>query len=257
MSLESPTLATAHEAIVDALDHGALCTVVGRCRVDGSESIERPAPTRVCVFKPDGTALVHGLEGRSPLATSGTGGAFTVCLESDRLVVERDQKSVRSSSSRRSETFCVRVETVLHVNVVETDERDEPPEAETTRQTHGESPTEADLRHRLLEAPDLLEPGFTPLATERRTSAGPVDVYGEDAAGRTVVVELKSRRAGPDAVSQLRRYVDALDRDLHAETTVRGVLVAPSVTSRADRLLARYGLEFVALEGSTDADGSA
>jgi endonuclease len=94
----------------------------------------------------------------------------------------------------------------------------------------------------------LLETGFTPLATERDTPAGAVDIYGEDAAGRSVVVELKRRRVGPDAVSQLRRYVDALSRDLHADASVRGILVAPSVTDRAERLLARNDLEFVSLE---------
>jgi RecB family endonuclease NucS len=67
------------------------------------------------------------------------------------------------------------------------------------------------------------------------------------------VVELKRRRVGPDAVGQLTRYVDALERDLHAETSVRGILVAPSVTDRARRLLGERGLDFVALEPATDA----
>lgn len=83
---------------------------------------------------------------------------------------------------------------------------------------------------------------------ERATPAGAVDIYGEDSAGRAVVVELKRRRVGPDAVSQLRRYVDALERDLHADAAVRGILVAPSVTDRASRLLSDHGLEFVSLE---------
>jgi RecB family endonuclease NucS len=62
------------------------------------------------------------------------------------------------------------------------------------------------------------------------------------------VVELKRRRVGPDAVSQLNRYVDALRRDIHDGATVRGILVAPSVTDRARRLLAERGLAFVSLE---------
>ena len=55
-------------------------------------------------------------------------------------------------------------------------------------------------------------------------------------------------RVGPDAVSQLNRYVAALDRDLHEGTTVRGVLVAPSVTDTARRLLDERSLAFVSLE---------
>ena len=49
------------------------------------------------------------------------------------------------------------------------------------------------------------------------------------------------------AVGQLNRYVEALERDLHADAEVRGVLVAPSVTGRARALLAERGLEFVPL----------
>jgi RecB family endonuclease NucS len=108
--------------------------------------------------------------------------------------------------------------------------------------------TEEDQREEILDEPRLIEEGYGPLATGRNTAAGGVDGFGEDADDRTVVVELKRRRAGPDAVGQLGRYVDALKRELHAETEVRGVLVAPSVTDRARRLLAERGLEFVALE---------
>jgi RecB family endonuclease NucS len=107
--------------------------------------------------------------------------------------------------------------------------------------------TEADLKERILDEPALIEAGFRPLATERETPAGAVDVFGEDDDGRTVVLELKRRRVGPDAVGQLGRYVDALDRELHADSEVRGILVAPSVTDRARRLLAERGLEFVSL----------
>ena len=103
------------------------------------------------------------------------------------------------------------------------------------------------LLERVLDDPDLIEPGFRPLSTERSTPAGAVDLYGKDVEGRSVAVEFKTERAGPDAVSQLRRYVDALARDLHAKAEVRGVLVAPSVTDRARRMLEERGLTFVPL----------
>ena len=109
------------------------------------------------------------------------------------------------------------------------------------------SGTEADMKQRILEHPELIESGFRPLSTERDTPAGAVDIYGEDRAGRVVVLELKRRRVGPDAVGQLNRYVEALERDLHAGVEIRGILVAPSVTDRARRLLATRGLEFVSL----------
>jgi hypothetical protein len=116
------------------------------------------------------------------------------------------------------------------------------------------SGTEEDLRERILAKPELLEPGFSPRATERQTPAGAVDIYGTDDEGRTVVVELKRRRVGPDAVGQLTRYVEALERDLHADAEIRGILVAPSITDRARGLLEKKGLEFVSLSPEAAGD---
>lgn len=107
--------------------------------------------------------------------------------------------------------------------------------------------SEEDLRQRILDKPFLIEEGFTPVMTERKTPAGAIDIYGEDTSGTPTVVELKRRRVGPSAVSQLKRYVDALDRETSADTPPRGILVAPSVTDRAERLLAAENLEHVVL----------
>jgi len=86
-----------------------------------------------------------------------------------------------------------------------------------------------------------------------------MDVFGVDADGTPVVVELKRRRVGPDAVGQLARYVRALREELGIEANdgetddadspeVRGILVAPSVTDRAAERLAERGFDHVALE---------
>lgn len=97
--------------------------------------------------------------------------------------------------------------------------------------------SEADLRDRIFDNPELIEDGFRLETREYDTPAGPVDVWGYDAEGRPVILELKRRRVGPDAVSQFRRYVESVDAD------VRGILVAPSNTERADRLLGEFGWE--------------
>ena len=71
--------------------------------------------------------------------------------------------------------------------------------------------------------------------------------YGKDADDTPTIVKLKRRRVGPDAVGQLNRYVAALGRDLPVKRPVRGVLVAPSMTERAEELLAAENLEFISL----------
>lgn len=232
-TLTRPSAGTARELVAAGTERGEVVTVVGRCTVDydGRAASTLGPGERHVMLKPDGSALVHTDEGQQPVNWQPPDCDHEATVEDGHLVVE-------SHRDTPEEVLSVRFESVRHAaRYPLTDEED-----------LSVAGTEADLRERILDEPALVEEGFTPLATERDTPAGAVDVFGEDADDRTVVVELKRRRAGPDAVGQLGRYVDALQRELHAETDVRGILVAPSVTDRARRLLAERGLEFVAVE---------
>ncbi|WP_276254247.1 endonuclease NucS [Halomontanus rarus] len=253
VTLQDPTPEAAREAIDAGFDREALVTVFGRCTVDydGRATSRLEAGDRHVMFKPDGAALVHTDEGQQPVNWQPPGCDHEVFLEVGDGDEDENEANTDPDRSGIESTLCMRSRrstpeerlliTFDRVRQVSTFAVTDPSELALTG-------TEADLKARILDEPALLEPGFTPLVTERETPAGAVDIYGEDADGRTVVVELKRRRVGPDAVGQLRRYVDALERDLHADAAIRGILVAPSVTDRAKRLLERDGLEFVALE---------
>lgn len=232
-TVRDPDLETA-AAVVDAgIETGALVTLFGRCRVDyeGRATSTLGPGDRHVMLKPDGAALVHTDEGQQPVNWQPPGCDHGVAVADDELVVESERSSP-------AEQLRVTFASVAHVAAFDVTDA-------TELSLTG---TEEDLRERILDDPALVEPSFTPLATERSTPAGAVDIYGEDADGRTVVVELKRRRVGPDAVGQLDRYVRALERDLHDDAAIRGILVAPSVTDRARDLLAQKGLEFVSLE---------
>ena len=232
-TLSDPDADTVVGFLADAVDRGALVTVFGRCTVDyeGRAASELGPGDRHLMLKPDGTALVHTDEGQQPVNWQPPGCEHGFRVADDGALV------VESRRTTPEESLVVRFSSVAHAAAFA---GSDPESLEVVG-------TEADLKERVLERPELVEAGFTPLATERETPAGAVDVYGEDDRGRTVVLELKRRRVGPDAVGQLSRYVEALERDLHADAEVRGVLVAPSVTERAEALLAEEGLEFVSL----------
>lgn len=233
-----PTPAAAQECVQRGVEDDLLVTVFGRCRVDydGRATSTLALGDRLVMLKPDGTVLVHTDEGQQPVNWQPPGCTHEVSVDDDALVVTSRRESPEESLE-------VTFDVVEHVTGYDiTDEQD------LTLQG-----TEEDLRDRILDDPSLVEGGFQPRATERDTEAGAVDIYGEDVDGNAVVVELKRRRVGPDAVSQLNRYVETLERDLHAGTTVRGILVAPSVTDRADELLDRRGLEFVSLSPTPEA----
>jgi len=236
-ALPDPGPERARAAAAAALDGDALLTIHGRCTVDyeGRASSTLGPGDRLVVCKPDGTVLVHTDEGREPVNWQPPDSEQAVSLAEGDLRLH----SERTSPEETLTVEFLRVDHLVAYRAVDEEEL-------------SLSGTEADLRERLLDAPDLIEAGFEPRATERDTAAGAVDVYGEDADGRPVAVELKRRRVGPDAVGQLNRYVDALDRELHADAEVRGVLVAPSVTDRARELLAERGLGFVSVEPDPD-----
>jgi RecB family endonuclease NucS len=232
-----PDMDEALALVETGLERESLVTLFGRCRVDyeGRATSTLGPGDRLVVLKPDGTVLVHTDEGQQPVNWQPPGCTHEVTTADGQLVVQSQRQTP-------SEELLVRFDRVAHATAY----------AVSDPSDLALSGTEEDLRQRILDDPSLLEAGFEPRATERETPAGAVDIYGVDTEDSAVVVELKRRRAGPDAVSQLNRYVEALERDLHAGRTVRGVLVAPSVTDRAGRLLDERDLEFVALAPEPD-----
>ena len=224
-----------------AFDRGDLITVFGRCTVeyDGRAASSLGLGRRLLILKPDGAALVHTDEQQQPVNWQPPGSEHHAAVRDGRLRV----RSVRSSPD---ETLDVSFEAVEQLSAM----------AVSGRRELSVTGSEADLREFLLDRPAAIESGFEPLSTERPTDAGPIDIFGRDTEGRPVVVELKRRRVGPSAASQLQRYVAAIGREVGDDAAVRGILVAPSVTDRARRLLAEHDLEFVAV-APPDADPTA
>lgn len=240
--LERPGAGAAASAVRAALESGQLVSLVGECEVRPGGGERLPPADHHALVKPDGSVVVHGRGGTAPVfELAGRGGLDVAAVDGALEVM------VPGDGAGRRLRFG-RVDVLVRVAV------DPPADDGTSGGSEGaadppgpERDRHAALRERLLAEPDAVEPGFRPLATERETPAGPVDLYGRDAEGRAVVVEIKADRAGPAAIGQLDRYVDALRRDLHADADVRGVLVAPSATDRARRLLEQRGYGFRAV----------
>jgi len=244
-ALHAPAHREALWELEAAFDRGAVVTVYGACTVDyeGRASASLGEGRRLLVLKPDGTALVHTDEGHEPANWQPPGSEHRAAVRDGRL-------RVRATRESPDERLDVQFLTVDHLVVYPV----------SGRRSAAVAGTEADLKRRVVAEPSLVAPGFAVATTERATDAGDIDVFGHDGDGRPTVVELKRRRVGPDAVGQLRRYVDALRRESDSESAdaVRGVLVAPSVTERAAELLDRAGFEHVAVDppaGGTQSDG--
>jgi endonuclease len=105
---------------------------------------------------------------------------------------------------------------------------------------------EAHLQELLAEHITTLGAGWTLVRREYMTAIGPVDILCRDHAGANVAVELK-RRAGIDAVEQLTRYLELMNRDpLLAPVT--GILAAQAIVPQARTLAEDRGIRCVTLD---------
>ena len=103
------------------------------------------------------------------------------------------------------------------------------------------------MQKAVLAKPELIEEGFKPILKEKVVNQGFVDVYGVDNQGRTLVIELKRRKAQVKDVVQLLRYVKDVKRKSSGKL-VRGMLAAPSISKEASVMIQTNGLEFKALD---------
>ena len=97
--------------------------------------------------------------------------------------------------------------------------------------------------------PELIEPGFRPTRREYQTDNGFIDLMGTDKDEKLMILEFKSRKAGTNAVKQLKRYVDCFKDN---KEFVRGIIVAPDITDNAKEELEKLQMEFISMNPPLD-----
>ena len=91
---------------------------------------------------------------------------------------------------------------------------------------------ERDLQNALRANIEQLEPGLqiADEGRERQCDAGRIDITAKDAAGKTVVIELKAGVARPEALTQLLAYMGTIGNG--QQGSVRGFLIAEDFHSK-------------------------
>ncbi|WP_456368342.1 endonuclease NucS [Thermococcus sp.] len=218
-------------SLVDlALLEGALLTIFARCTVhyDGRAKSELGPGDRVIIVKPDGSFLIHQSKKREPVNWQPPGSRVRLEMRENPVLV-----SIRK---KPRETLEVELLEVYMASLFRAEDYEE----------LNLTGSESEMAELIFKNPEVIEPGFKPLYREKKIGTGIVDVLGRDKDGNIVVLELKRRRAELQAVRQLKSYVEILQEEYGGK--VRGILVAPSLTSGARKLLGREGLEFRRLE---------
>ncbi|MGH3697193.1 MAG: endonuclease NucS [Pseudonocardiaceae bacterium] len=229
--------------------------VIARCQVDyiGRLTAHLPMAPRLLLVKTDGSVSVHA-DGGAYKPLNWMSPPCTLVEQPDRWTV----------TNRAGEQLIIEIDEVLH----------------DSRHELGVDPglvkdgVEAHLQALLAEHVTTLGKGWTLVRREFPTAIGPVDLMCRDADGVSVAVEITrrgeiggsrdaepavtaprprhwavevKRRATIDAVEQLSRYVELLNRD-SLLAPVGGVLAAQSIAPQARTLAEDRGFRCVVLD---------
>jgi endonuclease len=218
------------EIINEGLSKRAVITIMASCRVyyDGRAVSRLELGDRIIMIKSDGSFIIHQDRNLEPVNWQ---------PPKTKVTVDTHQGMVKIRGVRRSPSESLEVE-ILQTHLVSYFIGEDVESLELAGY-------EANMGDLIFKDPEVIEKGFRPTSREYHTPQGFIDILGKDHQGNITILELKSRKAGVNAVKQLRRYVDCFSDHKDA---VRGVLVAPSITDDARELLEEQKMEFKELE---------
>ncbi len=209
--------------------------IVARCRVTytGRLSTNLPEAVRLLMIKADGTFMIWADAGGPSVKPLNWMTPPTVIEESrDRMIV---RKRAGSSEDRLEIALAEVLSDVRH-------------EMGSGEEDTGlaKDGVEAHLQELLAEQPQWCGEGLRLVRREWPTDIGPVDLMCRDADERWIAVEIK-RVAGIEAVEQLSRYLERIQRD-PAFASCRGVLAAQVMKRQARVLAEARGIDCVEVD---------
>lgn len=223
-------LEQAQKQILEAISRKDLLMLVGECYVEyhGRAASKLPRGKRLLLIKGDNSFAIH--QNRLLRPTNYMMGA--------RIGAELKEGAILLSAKKLKpkETINVKLYTVEGLHSY-------PMREQADLRLFG---SERELSDELMQDLSFLEPGLRPLNKEEVFRKGVIDILAEDSNGRLVVIEVKRRQADYNAVMQLKRYMQQVEKIKGKET--RGLLVAPSIGKNAYELLQRNNCEFFNFE---------
>lgn len=230
----TPEMREAGNSATNGLAAGKMVELVGPCRTtfEGAsfQKVLELGERRITI-KPDGVVTVENDSGREPenWQNSGTESKFSISDDGSLLL-----NAIDSGSGKH---LTVEFDDIYYIAVLDLVD-------DVERRAVG---TEEDVQNYLMENPEPISEAlgatFTPIENERKLDVGAIDIFGHVGEQEPVVVELKRKKATPDSVDQLRRYVDKISEDGFDD--VSGVLVAPASTDTAREMVEDHGFHYV------------
>lgn len=258
--------------------------MIAKCSVDyaGRLTAHLPMADRVLMLKADGSVLVHSDGGSyKPLNWMSPPCTTTISEPSDEQAEHGITEIWTVTHQKTGDHLIISIAEIR--DEISADLGVDPGLVKDGVESH--------LQELLAEHIETLGSGYSTVRREYMTAIGPVDILAKDDDGASVAVEIKrrgeidgtiptqpvdsngdgtdqvnsghiaieiKRRAGIDAVEQLTRYVDFLNRDPLLRP-VRGLLAAQSIAPQArtlanDRDIECVVVDYDALRGMDDPD---
>ncbi len=209
--------------------------ILAECHVeyDGRARSKLDVGDRLILIKKDGSFMIHQELNLDPVNWQSPGCKNNVKLSHNNTIILTSKKRKPKEDIR---VYLDTVYTVTYYNCLDTKDLE----------IRGYEKHMVDM---VEDSPELIEKGFRPTRREYQTENGFIDLMGKDADDTLMILEFKSRKAGTNAVKQLRGYVKCFIDD---KEPVRGIIVAPDITNNALELLESFNMEFVALDPPLD-----
>lgn len=203
--------------------------IVGRIVVEyvGRALSYAPEGSRIVILKPDGSLLVHESSGVEPLNWQPPRSTIAFSCIGNRLRI----KSHRSNPHEEVIIDFIEVEFIKVCSIVA-----------TKLIVVGR---ESDIVNLIVLNPSSVLNASTVVGTNISTPYGRIDVLLRDEKGNLVAVEVKNEKAGVAAILQLKRYLEYYSS---RGVSVKGVVIAPSITDEARSVAVKEGIIFISVD---------
>lgn len=222
--LKNDSIQDAANKIVNAHIAGNVVVLCATCIVkyEGTAESKISPEKRTIIIKPDNSLLIHSSTGIKPINWQKSNSDIKFDINNSNLEI--------TSIDGNDKLFvkCYTIHKSIHYI---------PPE-EDVKTIVG---TEDDMHKAIIKTPSLIEDGLHSLEHEKEIRSGSIDIYARDKSDKSVVMEVKRRKAQLKHVDQLQRYVKNMKE---LENNVRGILIAPDISKSAKVELDNRNLEF-------------
>lgn len=233
-TVENPSLQQTFDLINEGLNKKSMIILLTKCHIEynGRARSKLDIGDRLILVKKDGTFIIHQELNLDPVNWQAAGCKNKVEMNDDMVVLT----SKKTKPNEEIIVYLDQTYSATYYNCVDTKELE----------IRGYEKHMVDLAW---EKPDLIEKGFKPTRREYQTENGFIDLMGKDAEGKLIILEFKSRRAGTNAVKQLKGYMDCFTDN---KEFVRGAIVAPEITDNALEELEKLKMEFIEMNPPLD-----